>query len=50
VDEGAEAPPRDPVTDGGPDPLSRRNAFLELALWLSFGLPHSAADVLFKVR
>ena len=43
-------PPADAVTDGGADPAARRNAFLELALWLSYGLPEGAVDALFKVR
>ncbi len=50
LDEAAEVPPPDPVIDGGPDPAARRNAFLELALWLSYGLPDGAVDVLFKVQ
>lgn len=50
LDEGAEAPPADPVTDGGTDPIARRNAFLELALHLTYGLQDGAVDVLFRVR
>ncbi|GFR52360.1 hypothetical protein Agub_g14918 [Astrephomene gubernaculifera] len=48
LDESAEVPPPDLITDGGPDPAARRNAFLELALWLSFGLPEGAVDALFR--
>ncbi|GIL64267.1 hypothetical protein Vafri_18268 [Volvox africanus] len=48
LDEAAEVPPADIVTEGGADPSARRNTFLELALWLSYGLPDAAVDVLFK--
>ncbi|GLI63541.1 hypothetical protein VaNZ11_006530 [Volvox africanus] len=48
MDEAAEVPPADIVTEGGTDPSARRNTFLELALWLSYGLPDAAVDVLFK--
>ncbi|GLC60588.1 hypothetical protein PLESTB_001631100 [Pleodorina starrii] len=48
LDEAAELPPADLVTEGGADPAARRNTFLELALWLSYGLPDAAVDVLFK--
>ncbi|EFJ51860.1 hypothetical protein VOLCADRAFT_87463 [Volvox carteri f. nagariensis] len=48
LDEAAPVPPADVVTDGGSDPTDRRNTFLELALWLSYGLPDTAVDVLFK--
>lgn len=50
TDEAADVPPPDPVTEGGSTPAARRNAFLELACWLSYGLPDSAVDALFKVR
>lgn len=49
VDEAAEVPPPDAVTEGGGDPGARRSAFLELALWLSYGLGDNAIDALFKV-
>ncbi|KAG2424708.1 hypothetical protein HXX76_014284 [Chlamydomonas incerta] len=48
VDEAAEVPPPDAVTEGGGDPAARRSAFLELALWLSYGLGDNAVDALFK--
>ncbi|PNW69821.1 hypothetical protein CHLRE_19g751197v5 [Chlamydomonas reinhardtii] len=48
VDEAAEVPPPDAVTEGGGDPGARRSAFLELALWLSYGLGDNAIDALFK--
>ncbi|GIL82209.1 hypothetical protein Vretifemale_11129 [Volvox reticuliferus] len=48
LDEAAEVPPPDIVTEGGGDPSARRSTFLELALWLSYGLPDAAVDVLFK--
>ncbi|KAG2487102.1 hypothetical protein HYH03_014215 [Edaphochlamys debaryana] len=48
VDEAADVPPPDPVTEGGLDPAARRNAFTELSAWLTYGLPDAAVDALFK--
>ena len=48
-DAQADAPPRDPVTEGGDTPVERRCAFTELALCLAGGLGAEELAALYAV-